>query len=30
MGWQERLDKANAAIKDAADSEAPRDIAAKA
>ena len=30
MGWQEQLDKAIAAIKEAADSETARDIAAKA
>ena len=30
MGWQEQMDKAIAAIKDAADSETARDIAAKA
>ena len=30
MGWQEQLDKAVAAIKDAADSDTARDIAAKA
>ena len=30
MGWQEQLDKAIAAIKDAAESEQARDIAAKA
>ena len=30
MGWQEQLDKAISAIKEAADSETARDIAAKA